>query len=545
TALSHVLIGNVLIEIVAGKQWHLRLENGGSRCDGRVEIYHDGTWGRLLDDSWNISNADVICRQLNFGSAISVYNSSQYGEGTGPVWINNVQCAGTETHIWNCPYSTVASSSRTSRDVGVLCSGECTLVINNKNPCKFQHRFVKYLTTFLPFGSFCSSNDVETLNNFSFQAAENTKTQTISFPNWKRVVFLNFETDHKQLRLVDDGSSCSGTVEVYRLGDCRRVRDQFWDLNDANMVCRQLGCGPAIRAYSSPVYREGEWSPWLKDVRCSGKESALWECASSPWGQHDCGHKEDVSIVCSGHNRNHPYILANNPPEHTWRFDSGRFQHWSTEHKMLRLVNGQHSCEGRVEAAEVICKQLDCEGSGPIWLDDIACNSNESFLWQCSSPPWGEHNCDHREDVGVICSGNSIEISEKNGWCETELRLVGGSSSCSGRVEILSNNTWGTVCDDSWDIREASVVCGQLDCGPAVRAVGQAGFGQGAGQIWLDELHCRGSESFLWDCVSSSAGHSDCVHKEDAGVVCSGRDPISQCSSTNLRFFTFFSTKAD
>uniref|UniRef100_A0A4W3HS02 SRCR domain-containing protein n=1 Tax=Callorhinchus milii TaxID=7868 RepID=A0A4W3HS02_CALMI len=120
-----------------------------------------------------------------------------------------------------------------------------------------------------------------------------------------------------------------------------------------------------------------------------------------------------------------------------------------------------------------------------------------------------------------------------------ELRLVGGSSICSGRVEVLSNNTWGTVCDDSWDIREASVVCRQLDCGPAVRAVGQAGFGQGAGQILLDELHCRGSESFLWDCVTSSAGQSDCVHKEDAGVVCSGRDLITQL------FFLIFLTNAD
>eukprot|EP00062_Callorhinchus_milii_P025079 gi/632985667/ref/XP_007909811.1/ PREDICTED: deleted in malignant brain tumors 1 protein-like [Callorhinchus milii] len=248
--LSHVLIGNVLIEIVAGKQWHLRLENGGSRCDGRVEIYHDGTWGRLLDDSWNISNADVICRQLNFGSAISVYNSSQYGEGTGPVWINNVQCAGTETHIWNCPYSTVASSSRTSRDVGVLCSGECTL--------------------------------------------------------------------DTHIRLMDGGSSCAGRVEIYYNATWGTVCDDSWGSLEADVVCKQLGCGSAVDAIFAAPCGSASGQVWLDEVRCSGKESALWECASSPWGQHDCGHKEDVSIVCS-------------------------------EHKMLRLVNGQHSCEGRVE----------------------------------------------------------------------------------------------------------------------------------------------------------------------------------------------------
>uniref|UniRef100_A0A4W3II46 SRCR domain-containing protein n=1 Tax=Callorhinchus milii TaxID=7868 RepID=A0A4W3II46_CALMI len=113
-------------------------------------------------------------------------------------------------------------------------------------------------------------------------------------------------------------------------------------------------------------------------------------------------------------------------------------------------------------------------------------------------------------------------------FVNVQIRLMEGGSSCAGRVEIYYNGTWGTVCDDSWGLLEASVVCRQLDCGPAVRAVGQAGFGQGAGQIWLDELHCRGSESFLWDCVASSADQSDCNHKEDAGVVCSGSDLISQ-----------------
>jgi len=111
-----------------------------------------------------------------------------------------------------------------------------------------------------------------------------------------------------------------------------------------------------------------------------------------------------------------------------------------TEHKELRLVKGKHRCEGRVEVfyngtwgtvcsenldrkdAEVICKQLDCGtltfidydarlfrvGSGPIWLDEVECLSHESTLWQCQADPWGQHNCDHREDAGVVCSGNTM-----------------------------------------------------------------------------------------------------------------------------------------
>ncbi|CAM5081623.1 unnamed protein product, partial [Eretmochelys imbricata] len=112
---------------------------------------------------------------------------------------------------------------------------------------------------------------------------------------------------------------------------------------------------------------------------------------------------------------------------------------------------------------------------------------------------------------------------------QDKLRIVGGEDRCSGRVEVWYRGSWGTVCDDSWDMADANVVCQQLGCGSAVSAPGEAAFGEGTGPIWVETLNCRGTESSLWDCPARPWGESNCGHKEDAAVNCSAppRRPLT------------------
>ncbi|XP_078390066.1 uncharacterized protein LOC144672007 [Cetorhinus maximus] len=218
----------------------------------------------------------------------------------------------------------------------------------------------------------------------------------------------------------------------------------------------------------------------------------------------------------------------------------------------VRLVNGASECSGWVElhhqgawrplcrefwdakGADVICRQLGCglsrwanysgsgTGPGPFWVSLMNCTGPEAGWTECPGDMLADHQpCDRNLTAGLLCTEHK------------ELRLVGGGSRCAGRVEVNSNGTWGTVCDDSWDLRAASVVCRQLGCGSAVSAVTASHFGQGQGPIYLDEVSCSGAEAYLWSCPSAPWLQHNCGHKEDAGVVCSGHREIRLTGGRN------------
>ena len=90
-------------------------------------------------------------------------------------------------------------------------------------------------------------------------------------------------------------------------------------------------------------------------------------------------------------------------------------------------------------------------------------------------------------------------------------------------MEVFHNGNWGTVCDDDWDMNDASVVCRQVGSLDAVSALGSAHFGAGIGPIWLDNVRCSGSESSIASCPHSGWGIENCVQGEDASVICSSK----------------------
>ncbi|NXO81639.1 DMBT1 protein, partial [Sitta europaea] len=103
-----------------------------------------------------------------------------------------------------------------------------------------------------------------------------------------------------EARLVGGPHLCAGRVEVKHEGRWGTVCDRGWDLRDAQVICRQVGCGPARAAPGRAHFGRGSGQVWLSELTCTGRERHLGHCPAPPWGNNTCGHGEDAGVECTG-----------------------------------------------------------------------------------------------------------------------------------------------------------------------------------------------------------------------------------------------------
>ncbi|XP_025102101.1 deleted in malignant brain tumors 1 protein-like [Pomacea canaliculata] len=312
-----------------------RVVNGTLEA-GRLEIYFNGEWRTVCDKGFGKEEVTVACRMLGFNSnEAAAVSSVRYGQGSGPILKDNLQCSGSETSLAQC-LSFYTASCEHSQDIGVICN----------------------------------------------------------------------ITELMKVRLVN-GNSVAGRLEIHFSGTWETVCDYGFEKEDALVACRMLGFNSTeAAAVSSVRYGQGSGHILLKDVRCRGTETSLAKCSHGEFYPQKCNHSQDVGVICN-----------------------------ITEQMKARLVNGR-SKAGRLEVffngewstvcnkgfgnkeARVACRMLQVNssevavvptvrygrGSGHILLSNIWCSGEEASLAQCYHGLLYPQDCDHSNDVGVVCN---------------------------------------------------------------------------------------------------------------------------------------------
>uniref|UniRef100_A0AAQ4RBN7 Deleted in malignant brain tumors 1 protein-like n=1 Tax=Gasterosteus aculeatus aculeatus TaxID=481459 RepID=A0AAQ4RBN7_GASAC len=512
----------------------IRLVNGTDRCSGRVEVQNDGLWGTVCDDDWDIKDAQVVCRSVDCGTALTAKSGSFFGPGQGDIMLDDLGCFGNETSLFHCRHPTIGESNcGHSEDAGVVCSADIRL-INGTDQCSGRVEFYHGGKWSSASSQHWGTNEVAVVcremncgNPVQFSGSYGRGGQL----SWHTVSCSGRETSLAQctfgpyarssqdrteeasvtcsgnVKLSDGHHRCIGRVEFFDKGQWGGVCGEAWDANDANVVCRQLNCGRNHKITTNAEFGRGSGPIWNSQIECNGLESSLSQCPQRPFRDKTCNTTLVAGVVCTG----------------------------SLE---ARLIGGKDECQGRVEVrhgevwqtvcdtdwnmskAQMVCEWLECgnaltapgaatfgQGIGSV-VEADSCFDNVTTLQQCSVKGFRGARCGHDHDAGASCA--------------SPIRLVGGSGQCSGRVEVFYKSKWGTVCDDEWELANADVVCRQLGCGHAVSAPSSAHFGRGTGPIWLDNVECEGQEAALTHCKHPGIGQNNCGHGEDASAICLG-----------------------
>ncbi|XP_041661869.1 scavenger receptor cysteine-rich type 1 protein M130-like [Cheilinus undulatus] len=462
----------------------VRLVNGTDCCSGRLEVRSDQIWSPVCEEDLDLQGAQVVCREIGCESP-SVFKGGMFGEVEAPFWTKKFQCEGHESALLDCPDSDLTGNTcPPGRAVGLTCSdpGDVRLV---EGPSKCSGKLeLKYDAEWRPVD------------------------------RWDRSWTLEDTGEFYSVRLVNGTDRCSGRLEVRSDQTWSPVCEEDLDLEGAQVVCREIGCGvPSV--FKGGMFGEVEAPFWSKKFQCEGHGSALLNCPDSGLTGNTCPPGRAVGLTCSDSVR-----LVNETDRCSGRLEVRSDQIWSPV------------CEEDLDlqGAQVVCREIGCgaplviQGTmfggveAPFWTRDFQCEGNESALLDCGGSGSPRHTCSPGRAAGLSCENPDY------------IRLVGEPSRCAGSLEIKHMDEWQPLFDSEWDQGSADVVCNMLKCASAVstRAVKQ----NNTRPTWHIEPSCVQTASSLFECLDQGPFDSD-VGLE---VICSDllvKPTIAFSSSTD------------
>jgi deleted-in-malignant-brain-tumors protein 1 len=520
---------------------------------------YNNEWGTVCDDFWGTPDARVVCRQLGYDpTSAQSFSFSYFGQGSGSIWLDNVHCSGTETHLINCTANAIGSHNCGHyEDAGVRCT------IPDAPVCTHgQARLARGPSEFEGQLEVCYDGQWGTVCDDFFSQVDARVACRNMFPTMpaSAAIFIQYSyqyfgysdldilmdnvhcsgdeqylvncshiTSHNCAHFEDVGIACyppgtydgqvslnpgptAGRLMMYTSNSWGTVCRNSFGMEEATVVCRELGL-PTVspRIYLNLQFQRGYGDIKRRLLSCTGNETHLVNCTNS---YTYCSHYSDVGVGCEE----------------------------GCASGAIRLLDGANSTEGRVEVcrdgawgticdddvswgseeARVVCKQLGLPysaaqskyfgpGPDPFHYSSFGCSGDEVSLETCDKDT--TPSCySHTQDVGVVC---------QEACTAGEVRLVNGQSNSQGRLEVCIGGLWGTVCDNQFHNVDAQVVCKQLGLPYAgAEAKHNAYFGQGSDHIALTSLYCTGSETQLFSCNFQTGSAVTCGHSNDVGVIC-------------------------
>ncbi|XP_074482530.1 scavenger receptor cysteine-rich type 1 protein M130-like [Sebastes fasciatus] len=520
----------------------VRLVNGTSLCSGRLEVKTNPSnqwWSSVCEADFDQQDAEVVCRELGCG-APSVLQGALYGDVEDQMWTKEFQCGGTESALLDCRSSgSDRNTCSPGKAVGLTCS-EPVRLVGGDSRCagtlelkQGDWRPVRgYYWTLKEADAAC--RDLDCGSAVSVEQREESSERSVLWimpdcvqsgsalrecaTSGSSNSILNL-TCSDSVRLVNGTSLCSGRLEVKT-----NPSNQWWssvceadfDQQDAEVVCRELGCG-APSVLQGALYGDVEASMWTKEFQCGGTESALLDCRSSGSDRNTCSPGKAVGLTCS-----EPVRLVGGDSrcagtlelkQGDWRPVRGRYSSWT------------------LKEADAVCRDLDC-GSA------VSVEERKESSWR--SVLWIMPDCVQSGSALRECATSDYSDSILNLTCSDSVRLVNGTSLCSGRLEVKtnpSNQWWSSVCEADFDQQDAEVVCRELGCG-APSVLQGALYGDVEASMWTKEFQCGGTESALLDCRSSGSERNTCSPGKAVGLTCSEPDDVrlvggdSRCAGT-------------
>lgn len=214
-----------------------------------MEVLDNDEWGTVCDAGWDLTDAGVVCKNMGCGTPVEAMIGAFFGQGSGSVLLENVTCSGNELSITRCPSNGLGTSVCTHKDdAGVVCRG------------KVKSFFMTY--------------------DDAFQCV--TVCETIF---------------HTEVKLVNGTGPCDGRVQVLYTGHWGSVCNTGWGLEEATVLCRELGCGEVTKltSYAGPF----DGPRWMDNVVCRGKELTLRSCSFTGWGVSGCGDGHFAGVTCN------------------------------------------------------------------------------------------------------------------------------------------------------------------------------------------------------------------------------------------------------